>query len=361
MLNKNQSHKRNSWKYAIVVPALIGFIFLFQVKTIAQEKEEERTFTREIHKGDNIRVTVNKNTSDAEMKKEAANLKKDHGITLKYSKVKRNSNGEITGIKVEFKDKDGNKGVSQVDGKEPISPIHFYKNDSGVGFGKPRQMSVYSYSRGGNDNEPPMAVVMGDSIATAGNFDFDFDFDFDTPEAPEAPELPEAPEALSWGDNQNVVIKTDGDKKPMVIINGKVLKDDKEIEEAMKKYGVKGKSVCITADSDGQKVFINGNDVMKIRKDAMADARIQMKRMKPEMKRQIELVKANKGQMKAEMARARAEMDRNRAEMEASKPEMEAAKAEMNRVKEEMLKAKAEMEAAKAEYEKAKADLKNKK
>jgi len=38
MLNKNQSNKRNSWKYALVLPALGAFMFFFQVKVVAQEK-----------------------------------------------------------------------------------------------------------------------------------------------------------------------------------------------------------------------------------------------------------------------------------------------------------------------------------
>ncbi|REG96154.1 M56 family metallopeptidase [Flavobacterium aquicola] len=38
MLNKNQSNKRNSLKYALVIPALVAFVFFFQVKVIAQEK-----------------------------------------------------------------------------------------------------------------------------------------------------------------------------------------------------------------------------------------------------------------------------------------------------------------------------------
>jgi hypothetical protein len=38
MLNKNQSNKRNSWKYAAVLPLLGAFVFFFQVKVVAQEK-----------------------------------------------------------------------------------------------------------------------------------------------------------------------------------------------------------------------------------------------------------------------------------------------------------------------------------
>jgi Zn-dependent protease with chaperone function len=90
MLNKNQSHKRNLIKYAFILPALIGFIFLFQVKIIAQEREETMASNR-TQSDNEVRVVVNKNTSDAEMKNDIAVLKKNYGITLKYSKVKRNS------------------------------------------------------------------------------------------------------------------------------------------------------------------------------------------------------------------------------------------------------------------------------
>jgi hypothetical protein len=38
MLNKNQSNKRNYWKYAAVFPLLGAFLFFFQVKVVAQEK-----------------------------------------------------------------------------------------------------------------------------------------------------------------------------------------------------------------------------------------------------------------------------------------------------------------------------------
>jgi hypothetical protein len=38
MLNKNQSNKKNSWKYAVVLPLLGAFLLLFQVKVVAQEK-----------------------------------------------------------------------------------------------------------------------------------------------------------------------------------------------------------------------------------------------------------------------------------------------------------------------------------
>lgn len=357
MLNKNQSSKRNSWKYAIILPALIGFIFLFQVKVIAQQRAAS-AIAKKAQSGDNIRIVVDKNSSDEEIKRDAANLKKEHGITLKCSKVKRNSDGEITAIKMEFKDKNGNKGVSQVNGDEPIKPIHFYKNNSGIGFGKPNNMRVFTSNYGGFNEVAPINIDDNDSvyvgdIALDMDMDLDLDLDIDLPEPPEVPEVPEPGQFTSWsnGGNTNVVIKRDGDKKPVIIVNGKVLSDEKEIEEALQKYGGKGFNYTINSDGDHQQITINGRDVMKAGRKAMADARVQMKKMRPQIEKQMAMVRANKGKMKADMERAKAEI-------KASRPEIEAAKAEMAKAKEEMIKAKAEMEAAKAEYEKAKADLK---
>ena len=38
MLQTNQSHKRNAWKYATILPVLVSFMLLFQIETIAQTK-----------------------------------------------------------------------------------------------------------------------------------------------------------------------------------------------------------------------------------------------------------------------------------------------------------------------------------
>ncbi|MDN3677000.1 M56 family metallopeptidase [Flavobacterium paronense] len=362
MLNKNQSHKRNSWKYALVIPALIGFVLLFQIKTIAQEKEEA-TNTKNVHYGDEIRVVVDKNTSESELKKEAKRLKEEHGITLKCSKVKRNSAGEITGIKLEYKDKEGNKGVSQVDGKEPIKPIQFYKNDRSIGFGNPRQVRIFN----NNSNEERLIELADeDSTKVADNFDFNFDFDMEAPEALEAPEPAEAPEAVEapeapmfpkhfWSDSNTetkIIVKKDGEK-PLVILNGKVIEGDESI---ISKKELDELIDSSSKDSEGDKknIYINWNDAVKIRNKAIANAKIQLKRMQPILKKEME-------RAKAEMDRAKPEIERAKREIEASKPEIEKAKAEMQQAKEEMQKAKAEMDTAKAELEKARTELENQK
>ena len=133
-----------------------------------------------------------------------------------------------------------------------------------------------------------------------------------------------------------------------------MLSNDKEIEEAIQKYGGgkgHGFSFSSSSDNGGNQIIINGQDMMKIKSRAMANADAQMKRMRPMMQNRMKIAGGDWNRVNEEMAKARAEM-------EASKPDMELAKAEMQRAKEEMIKAKAEMLQAKAEFEKQRAELK---
>jgi hypothetical protein len=362
MLNTNQSHKRNSWKYTLVIPALIGFVLMFQIKTIAQEKESDAEVARSLQHREEVRLVIDKNSSEDDLKREAQRLKEEHGVTLKCSKIKRNNKGEITGIKVEYKDKEGNKGVSQVDGKEPIAPIHFYKNNDAIGFGRPKNFKVYANVPGVSvPNPEDFAFHFNDSLPNLNNFNFDFDFEMpemaalaELPEMAELPELPEAPEVMSWKDqNAKVIIKKNG-AKPMVIINGKVLTDDAEIEKALKDASADGKQYSVMIDSeDGKesKIVINGKDVSKFRAEAMANVKVQMGKQK-------EIIRKEMARAKEEMERAKPQIALAQREMELSKPDMEKAKAEMEQAKAEMLKAKEEMQKAKAELDKAREELK---
>jgi hypothetical protein len=186
------------------------------------------------------------------------------------------------------------------------------------------------------------------------------------PEHPEFPEMPELPEAFAWQDMDKAKIMIrKGTQKPLVIINGKVIADDTEIEKIMKDADGNGElNIKIETDEDGEdkQVFINGEDIAKIRGNAMKNAQIQIQKMKPEIRMQInkrrELVRKEMLRAKEEMEKARPEMEKARREMELSRPDMEKAKAEMEKARAEMIKAKEEMIKAKAELEKAKADLK---
>jgi hypothetical protein len=104
MLNKNQSNKRNYWKYALVLPLLGAFVFFFQVKVVAQEKEPEPTAVEHSKTVENsIDIyKINKNTTDAELKEKVNALKEKFGVTLAFSGVERNSKNELIAIKVDL-------------------------------------------------------------------------------------------------------------------------------------------------------------------------------------------------------------------------------------------------------------------
>lgn len=74
MLNKNQSNKRNSWKYALVLPLLGAFLFFFQVEVVAQEKTTPKQETKS--KTETIDLTIFK------IEKDLINLSKGKNIYI---------------------------------------------------------------------------------------------------------------------------------------------------------------------------------------------------------------------------------------------------------------------------------------
>lgn len=326
MLNSSESNRKNLWKYALLAPLIAAFVLCFQIEVIAREAAFTCTASAT---GEPVTVVIDKNTTDAQIKEETARLKKEHGVTLKVSKVKRNKKGEITGIKVEYKDKDGRKGISQVQGDEPIAPIRFHKGDDGIGFGGRKAKGFFH----GND-----ARVIRIEAPEAPEAPQAPNADGSTPEPPQPPQPPAAFSksfSYSFGD--------EGDE-PIIVVNGKRIDiaDLKDLDvEFLKGIRVlKGDNITFT-DTDGV-AFIDGKGIIDITTDALEEARIQIEQARPQLER-----------AKKELAESRMMKGEQRYELDK-------AKAEMDKAREEMQKARAEMEKAKAELEKARAELRKK-
>lgn len=121
MLNKQQSTQWNSWKYAMVIPALIAFVIMFQVKVVAQEKQPAISdYTQETTK---VSVEITKDATDEQLTSETKVFKEQFDADVTFTDITRNSGSEITGLKVSVKDKTQSK-VFQVSGTEPISPFN---------------------------------------------------------------------------------------------------------------------------------------------------------------------------------------------------------------------------------------------
>lgn len=356
MLNKNQSRKRNSLKYVLIIPALIGFILLFQIQTIAQEKNSVVAFASPINE---VKVKIDKNSSEEKLKQEAKRLKEEHGITLKCSKVKRNSNGEITEIKVEYKDKNGNKGTSHIKGDEPIEPFVFFKSDNNLlGFSKAKTHTVIS----SNDK----MVVNGNHVILKGLGKIEID------------SITNNDIAYGIGidedlDNQTVTI-TSGNH-PKVIVNGKVITDNKAIANLMNMNSIEIEKALAEADkslsmsysySSDDDITINGIKLSDYKSGAVSDARVQVNKMKPEMrekvKKEIERSRIQIAQSREDIAKSRADVMKAREEIAKARIETReairnAAASHSDKTKSEIDKVRAEIEKVKAEMAKAKEEL----
>ncbi|WP_286968612.1 M56 family metallopeptidase [Flavobacterium sp. UBA4854] len=122
MLNKNQSNKRNYWKYSAVIPALGAFVLLFQIKTIAQEKKQTETPTiqRDTVKDAEETIKITKNTTDKELNELPGKLKSNHNLDVEISDVKRNTKEELTAIQIKVKSDSGKKQTIKIDGEDAI-------------------------------------------------------------------------------------------------------------------------------------------------------------------------------------------------------------------------------------------------
>ena len=160
MLNKNQSNKRSSWKYAVVIPALIAFVFLFQIKVVAQEKAEKEP--SKAVSAIAVGYSTDKNATDEEMKNDTKTAKEQLGIDYKFSNVKRNDKGEIIAIKIEYKTKEGKSGKIELDSDNPIETIYFNADGDKVGFSK----NDFLYSS--DQNNKTVSISYDDAIKFVG-------------------------------------------------------------------------------------------------------------------------------------------------------------------------------------------------
>ncbi|WP_262410432.1 M56 family metallopeptidase [Flavobacterium johnsoniae] len=157
MLNKNQSKKRNSWKYYAVIPALAAFVLLFQIEVIAKEKQQTvKEVSGEIKSVDVYKIK--KNSTDANLNEIKEKLKKLHNVDFEVSEIKRNSNSDLTSLKVNIKNGKQTAQSIQTGENSPIKDfaviVTTNKDDS-------KSVGIQTYDEIKNsktDGEPKVAI-----------------------------------------------------------------------------------------------------------------------------------------------------------------------------------------------------------
>jgi len=296
---------KNYWNYSFLL-AMILPVFSF-----AQSDKYVLT-DNNIHK-DDVVMTWKKNTPEQEMKDDCKALS-EKGITIKYSDIKRNSKEEITGIRVEYSDRKGNKGNLEYDNQKPIGTITFYKNGEEVGFGEPNNSKGIASNDFMNGFSNPQELLkqfqLGNDKDNSQSFSFSFPKDGE-----------------SFGQSKSrIQIQKDG-KKPLVIEDGKVIEggEDYSPEELDKIKSENKVEHFGFSNEDGK-----SNEYDFRNQEGLDNFKKEMNKLMPNS-------------------------------LDKSKSEMDSTKEEMLKAKEEMIKAKDELEKARKELEKSKVKVKTQK
>lgn len=360
MLNTNPSSKKQLWKYSIALPLILGFIFCFQIETIAQVKESQKQTPQKAQQSqEKVELRIDKNSTDEQIKKETTYLQEKYDVTVKVSKIKRNAANEIVGLKVDYKDGKGNSGSSQISGDEPIKPFVFFMN---IHNGK-RNMGFQSLSNSGN--KPAVYVYHNDEDndnedAVAYSFD---DEEAPAPPAPPAPPalgkmkaLPAPPSPPNFPappavpsdltsekamkefeekmaafemsmkkmqpqmeqferEMEKYEMEMEGFEPDMKAFEKEMEKFEKEMEAYQEKM-MKNRYVYVEKIKDKEAYRVQDKAhqeaMMKAHKEAMEAHKMEMKAHKEALKQQLE---AEKMRMKAEMERDKAEQKRRAEEL----------------------------------------------
>ncbi len=333
MLNKNQSQQWNSWKYFLIIPVLAAFMFYFQVKVIAQERNpQSKSVTH--NSQESLQVVVDKNTSDEQLQQETKRVKEQHGIKLKFSKIKRNASGEIIAIKAEYKDQDGKTGVTQVKSDEPIQPIVFFKKDNGaLGFGNGKDAKNKSFH---------FSITTDDEIEDLAALP-DLE-DIEAPEPPEAPEAPETLEALHPLKEKRIIIRNQDNKegKMSITINGEtiVIDTDKIIAEV--------------------ETEINKLDLDKITSEVLENASIEIRKNKPTKKIIKSIIRESRAQSEQDRVQIKRDIEQSENDIKQSIEDSKQAERDFEQSKRELAETKRALEQSKKELEAYKKKMSNK-
>lgn len=367
MLNTNPSQKRNAWKYSIILPVLVAFFLLYQVKTVAQVRET--IIDNETLELNRVELIINKNTTDLEIKEKTEKLKKEYFVDLKVSKLKRNKQNEIYSIELKFKDKDGKTGKLSANGDDPIQPILFYKevDESGkvnIGFGHPNNnvISTYSDEIKWIDNSSKVETIDikenedGNTIYIINGkeyYDEELKDKIVTVDGSiEASEDNKTKKRIMVFNGKSTI--SDDVEKTVIFLNGEEISKeemDKIDPTTIKTVNVNKNNTTneikiITKNSagisDDTAIYINGKKATKEELDAIETSEIEKINIKKEEHQKI--IEIEKKKMKEEMQKAKAEIEKAKVKMEKSKAEIEKSKAEIEKTKAEIEKSRAELQ-----------------
>ena len=290
MLQQQKSKKTNVLKLALVLPALVAFVCIFNTEeVVAFEANNTVITTPEIPVISetvikNIEIVIDKNTTKADLQKIKKKLKKE-GIDFKYRKVKFNDNNELTSIAITVKDENGNTGSYALSSDdEPITPFTLSTNDGAFAFTSNNHHNAHDYvvmhdrKRAHHDKmmKKHKEKMKEHRIKMRAHAKHKKDHDKNVWITDDGKEVHVSKsKVMVISDDEDgavheIEIEADGDHDGVIIINGeKMDMSDMEIDLDDLMEG-QNFSINIDIDEDGEKMFFNGKemDMEKIKEKA---------------------------------------------------------------------------------------------
>lgn len=359
MLHKNQSDKRNAWKYSLALPLLGVFVFFFQVKVVSQEKQ---SITKEIaDKKIPFFIVIDENNTEKQIKESSFAAKENYDVDLKFSKIKRNSKGEIISIKVAFKNKGGSSGATEISGTKPIQSFCFFINGDEMGFKELKKTKINENVIVSKYPITDLTVKTSNALKSLKITDKDIFIDGVKTTSDEFSELDpnaiEKVEVNTFENNVKITTRTINISPSKINPDPIIYLNDKEIsKDEMDKIDVKTiKSVYVQkGKSNGEiRILSKNNNSIEDAEIVLDNNVISKEDLNKLDKNEIESVniKNNNGKRSIEIQKKNAKTIRDNSLKEVRYVER------TDEVKEELTKAKMELEKAKAEIEKAKAEI----
>jgi len=308
MLHKNKSKNRNQLKFLIVLPALVLFLMSFNTKDIYIEAKSSNTETAIISQKAKTFATIVNNTEALKTKSKPiatskktvasnnivkSNIKltqdivtyfiestftdakldnvitklKTHGITLKIKGVKRNSDNEITAIKIDAKSNTSNANFS-ISNNSAIKTIRITYNT--------KDNSISIGNTAGLIHDKDYEFIHKDgaiTIGKSGKSDNVFVFSSDTHDDDHEVIEDDTKIIIKKGNKVHELKKLHGDKDDHVFVfsGSKVIHAD-TLEADGKIYKLKGNVIFKSKDKNGELIELrSGEDddrnIMLITKD----------------------------------------------------------------------------------------------
>ncbi len=128
MLHK-KSTSNNLWKMTAVLPLVLAFLLVFNVKTVAQVNiSEEKTA---VTKTEKFSVSISKNSSSEDLEF-AKNFMLKQNLVLEYEEISRSPEGILTSITIKFLNKiNNNSGSVSKNDPDGISSFVVFVNKNG--------------------------------------------------------------------------------------------------------------------------------------------------------------------------------------------------------------------------------------